>query len=49
MEAIKRALILYSMPDIWKKLQVNAMKKDFSWQRSAEQYLELYRSISVHP
>jgi starch synthase len=49
MEAIKRALILYSMPDIWKKLQVNAMKKDFSWQRSAEQYLELYRSISLHP
>lgn len=49
MEAIKRALILYSMPDIWQKLQVNAMKKDFSWQRSAEQYLELYRSISLHP
>jgi starch synthase len=47
-EAIKRALILYSMPDIWKKLQANAMKKDFSWQRSAEQYLELYRSISPH-
>jgi starch synthase len=49
MEAIKRTLILYSMPDIWKKLQANAMKKDFSWQRSAEQYLELYRGIPLHP
>jgi starch synthase len=49
MEAIKRTLILYSVPDTWKKLQANAMKKDFSWQRSAEQYLELYRGIPLHP
>ena len=45
LEAIKRALILYSMPDYWKKMQINAMKKDFSWQRSAEQYLSLYENI----
>ena len=45
LEAIKRTLILYSMPDYWKKMQINAMKKDFSWQRSAEQYLSLYENI----
>ncbi|MGZ8258806.1 MAG: glycogen synthase, partial [Methylotenera sp.] len=45
MEAIKRAMILYTIPDTWKKMQINAMQKDFSWQRSAEQYLALYLNI----
>jgi len=44
-EAIKRALILYSHHTVWKKMQITAMKKDFSWRQSAEQYLELYSSI----
>jgi starch synthase len=45
LEAIKRTLILYSSPDTWKKMQINAMNKDFSWQRSAEQYLALYENL----
>jgi starch synthase len=45
LEAIKRALILYSVPSAWKKMQVNAMSNDFSWQRSAEQYLALYENL----
>jgi starch synthase len=45
LEAIKRALILYSVPSTWKKMQINAMSKDFSWQRSAEQYLDLYDNL----
>jgi starch synthase len=45
MEAIKRTMLLYNQPANWKKIQVNGMKKDFSWQRSAEQYLELYQSL----
>ena len=45
LEAIKRTLILYSMPDTWKKIQTNAMNKNFSWQRSAQEYLELYEKI----
>jgi starch synthase len=45
MEAVKRVLILYTLPDSWKKMQINAMQKDFSWQRSAEDYLALYLSI----
>lgn len=45
LEAIKRTLILYHSPDTWKNMQMNAMKKDFSWQRSAEQYLALYENL----
>ena len=45
LEAIKRALILYNVPNAWKKIQQTAMSKDFSWQRSAEQYLALYEKL----
>lgn len=45
LEAVKRALILYSHPDIWKKIQRNGMKKDFSWRQSAQQYLALYDNL----
>ena len=45
MEAIKRALILFHDKTMWKKLQENCMAKDFSWKKSAEQYLSLYRKI----
>ncbi len=45
LEAVKRTLLLYNNAKAWKKMQVNAMAKDFSWQHSAEQYLELYRGI----
>jgi starch synthase len=45
LEAIKRAMILYSYPDTWKKIQISAMKMDFCWQRSAVQYLALYENL----
>jgi starch synthase len=45
LEAVKRALLLYHMPKIWKKMQQTGMHKDFSWKHSAEQYLYLYRHI----
>ncbi len=43
LHAIDRALALYSRPKPWKKVIFNAMQQDFSWRRSARQYLELYR------
>ncbi|MEI7993305.1 MAG: glycogen synthase GlgA [Methylococcaceae bacterium] len=46
LEAIKRALILYSSAGTWKKIQINAMKKDFSWHHSAELYLALYKDLN---
>ncbi len=45
LEAIKRATLLYSFPDVWRQLQINAIRRDFSWQNSAAQYLALYESI----
>jgi starch synthase len=42
---IKRALAAYQQPEVWKKLQQNAMRQDFSWEKSAELYEEIYSSI----
>ena len=40
--AVKRALKLYKKSDLWNEFQISAMKEDFSWDRSAENYLGLY-------
>ena len=45
LEAIKRAMLLFNDKKTWKKIQVAAMEKDFSWKNSAEQYLSLYEEI----
>ena len=45
LETIKRALLLYSNKRTWLQLQKNAMRKDFSWRQSAEQYLNLYNHL----
>jgi len=42
-QALEKALfVYYKNPKIWRQLQVNGMKKDFSWDKSAKEYLELY-------
>jgi starch synthase len=43
MKQIMVAIGYYHQPEHWKKLLQNAMAADFSWQRSAEAYLQLYR------
>lgn len=45
LEAIKRALILYSNKKIWRQIQTSAMNRNFSWQNSAKQYLNLYQRL----
>jgi starch synthase len=40
---IKVAISFYDQQKHWKQLLQNAMTADFSWQRSAEAYLQLYR------
>jgi len=45
LETIKRALLLYHSPELWRRVQHTAMQKDFSWQHSAHQYLALYRAL----
>jgi len=43
--ALRRALLTYREPDLWKSLQKRGMRKDFSWDQSANQYFELYKSM----
>jgi starch synthase len=43
MDAIGRALAAYRQPRIWRKLQRNGMTQDFSWNRSAAEYLKVYK------
>jgi len=43
-EALERAIALFGKPKQWTKLIKNGMREDHSWQRSAEQYLQLYRA-----
>ena len=34
--------VYYDMPKIWEKLVKRNMEIDFSWDKSAKEYLELY-------
>jgi glycogen/starch synthases, ADP-glucose type len=44
--AVERALTLYREPLIWRRLQLQAMAQDFSWDASAAQYAALYSAAS---
>lgn len=46
-DKLEQALnIFYNKPRVWRRLQINGMKKDFSWSRSAKEYFKIYRSLS---
>lgn len=42
LETIKRALAFYSKKKSWRKLVVNCMKQDWSWERAAGEYIDIY-------
>ena len=37
--------VQWSQPRVWKRLQINGMKKDFSWDRSAAEYVKVYKRV----
>ena len=41
-EALRRALEAYRVPAVWLPVQQRGMRADFSWNRSAGRYVELY-------
>lgn len=43
--AIEQALEAYRDPPRWRKLQKNAMRKDFTWEKSAREYRALYQRL----
>jgi starch synthase len=47
LDAIGRARAAFANPGIWKRLQLAGMRQDFSWDRSAGEYVKLYeRALS---
>jgi starch synthase len=42
--AMQRAKAAFANPSNWKTLQVSGMRQDFSWDRSAREYVKLYES-----
>lgn len=43
--AVQRTVALYREPASWQQVMRQAMTRDFSWEASARQYLELYREL----
>ncbi len=46
LEAVQQALALWSDKETWQVIQRSGMDEDFSWQRSARRYLDLYNSLT---
>ncbi|MFN3741131.1 MAG: glycogen synthase [Anaerolineales bacterium] len=44
-DALERALSVYAFPEKWEGMQRYAMSRDFSWSRSAREYLEVYTNL----
>lgn len=43
--AIKKALNCYRNPELWRQLQINGMRREFSWDKSALEYQALYQEL----
>ncbi|MGG7517860.1 glycogen synthase GlgA [Allorhizobium undicola] len=43
--ALRRALQAYASPKEWRRLQIQAMRANYSWERSAERYSNLYANL----
>ena len=42
LEALNRALTVFADPAGWRTLQTAGMQQDFSWDRSAQEYVKIY-------
>lgn len=47
LDAIKRAISFYGQKLTWEVIIKNGMQQDFSWNKSALEYMELYRKVLV--
>ena len=43
--ALRAALRTFQTPAEWKRLQQNGMKQDYSWERSARDYVKVYKGV----
>ena len=47
--AMERARGVFRNPSTWKALQTAGMRQDFSWDRSAREYVKLYENAKGRP
>lgn len=45
LKAIMDALTVWEKPHVWNKIRTRAMKVSFSWDKSADGYIEVYRKL----
>jgi len=45
--AIQNAIDVYSRPDEWRAMVVRAMRADFSWEKAAKAYIQVYRELGA--
>ncbi len=45
LDTLKRAMRVYEDREAWKEIVIRAMKQDFSWSKSAEEYLQVYERL----
>ena len=43
LKAFRRAVKAFNDERTWRKIQVNGMKKDYSWEHAAKEYMNLYK------
>ncbi|AIQ69166.1 glycogen synthase GlgA [Paenibacillus graminis] len=48
MYTLRRAVSFYQKPEHWKKVTKNAFAGDYSWNVSAQQYMEIYNRVLEH-
>ncbi len=48
LKAVRRALAVFRDREAWKRLVIQGMKADFSWQRAAKEYINLYGKARDH-
>jgi len=41
--AVRRAIDTFCNKNVWKKIQINGMKQNFSWENSGKEYIKLYK------
>ena len=45
LDAIRRAISLYHNPELWAGLRLSDLKNDSSWDRSVQEYWQIYHSV----
>jgi starch synthase len=45
LDAVRKTVVLYRQPQLWRRMQLAGMRADVGWQTSAAEYAALYRRL----